>query len=175
MPSRGKPKTEKEILWSREAAAVEEITDGLGKKVDENIKEAVIAFHLCGFQTYGSCEGHTGGEHGLPYPWVDITIPEPEGWKENETIQKEWRIKNLMQQKRMLALLEKFYSTRETPMDMRLIFNYVGIYGGFRLQSFGAKLMDLLTPEEIKEKYPMYKKEMDDFSEFLKEAYFGKK
>lgn len=156
-----------------EAQIVDEITDGLGKKVDDNIKEAIIALHVNGFRTDGSCEGHVDGDHGLPYPWIDIGIPEPEGWEKSEKIKKAWRAENLSEQKRMLGILEEFYKKKETPMDVRFLFDYMGIYGSFRLQSFGAELMDLLSPGEKKEKYTTYKKEMDDFTVFLKEKYFN--
>src|SRR5665648_313015 len=52
---------------------VEHITDGMGRKVDGGIKEAVITFKLGGFATGDSCEGHV--ERGCPFPFVDIVAP----------------------------------------------------------------------------------------------------
>mgnify|MGYP001596152710 CR=1 FL=1 len=44
--------------------------------------------------------------------------------------------------------------------------------GVFRIQSIGADLMELLSPEEQREKLKLYRKEMDDFTTFLKDQYF---
>ena len=82
------------------AAEVEEVTDGLGKGIDKGIKEAVIAMKAYDFPTDHSCEGHLEGEHGLPYPWVRIYAPEPEGWQDSEEKQKEWTVENLKQQQK---------------------------------------------------------------------------
>lgn len=80
-----KPESEKEILWEQKRREIDEIKDKLGKGVDENIKEAVTAFRVFEFTTSGSCGGHLQKEkHGLLYPWVDISAPIPEGFKESE-------------------------------------------------------------------------------------------
>ncbi|MFA7315790.1 MAG: hypothetical protein WC059_03255 [Candidatus Paceibacterota bacterium] len=62
--------TEKQNLWNSKFKEVEMITDRLGKRIDSNIKESVVAFSALGFNTSGSCEGHL--DRGLPYPWIDI-------------------------------------------------------------------------------------------------------
>ncbi len=61
---------EKQQRWNSILSKVEQITDKLGKPVDEGIKETVAAFIASGFATDGSCEGHLDG--GLPYPWIVI-------------------------------------------------------------------------------------------------------
>ncbi len=60
----------KEKKWNESLAEVEKITDGLGKPIDQNIKETVVAFMVNGFKTSGSCEGHTGS--GRLYPYIHI-------------------------------------------------------------------------------------------------------
>lgn len=176
-------KSEKEIAWEKKMTEVNEITDSLGKGVDEKIKESVTAFLIHGFTTSGSCEGHIhegGGEkHGLPYPWVEVYAPEPEGWREaegdrKEQLEQEWRIKNFEQQRKMMGFLEEFYRDRETPFDARLTFDRIGTFGGFRVQSFGARITAILTPEEQKQKLALYQKEMEDFTKFLKDKHFSK-
>jgi len=176
-------KSEKEIVWEKKMAEVNEITDSLGKGVDEKIKESVAAFLIHGFTTSGSCEGHIAREgeqqHGLPYPWVEVYSPEPEGWKdaegeEKERLEQEWKVKNFEQQKKMMSFLEEFYQGRETPFDARLVFVSVGAFGGFRVQSLGAEMMVILSPEEKQQKLALYQKEMKDFTEFLKSKYFSK-
>lgn len=73
----------------------------------------------------------------------------------------------------MMNLLEEFYQNRETPFDARLVFDRIGAFGGFRVQSFGAAIMELLPPEEQLKKFELYRKEMNDFAEFLKRKYFS--
>ena len=171
-------KSEKEIAWEKKLAEVNEIVDRLGKGIDEKIKEPVAAFLIHEFATSGSCEGHMAekgeGEHGLPYPWIEIYAPEPNGWRESEEKKREWAIQNLKQQQKMAGFLEEFYQNRKTPFAARLIFHPVGRYGGFRVQSFGAELYPMLSPEERKQKLALYRKEMEDFTKFLKEKHFSK-
>ncbi|MDX1608401.1 MAG: hypothetical protein R3251_04285 [Candidatus Spechtbacterales bacterium] len=175
-------KSEKEIAWKKNLTHVEQITDKLGKGIDENIKEPVAAFLVHGFTTFGSCEGHIAEEGeeqwGFSYPWIEVYAPEPEGWKEaegeeKEQLDNEWKAENLEQQSKMLDFLEEFYSGRETPFDARLIFESIGAFGGFRVQSFGAEITEILPPEERSEKLKLYQKEMKDFGEFLKSKYFS--
>lgn len=71
--------------------------------------------------------------------------------------------------------MEEFYCDRQAPLDARLNFNRIGAYGAFRIQSFGADLMDLLPKDEQEQKLKIYKKELDDFTKFLKEKYFAGK
>ncbi|MEK7586606.1 MAG: hypothetical protein AAB453_01925 [Patescibacteria group bacterium] len=172
------PKSEKEILWEQKLSEVNEIADSLGKGVDEKIKKTVAIFLAHEFTTSGSCEGHTikdgETEYGLPFPWVEVYAPEPEGWKESEEKQQEWMIENLSQQKKMMSFLEEFYKERTTPFDARLTFEGIGAYGGFRVQSFGAEILAILTTEEQKLKLELYRNELDDFTEFLKDKYFAK-
>ncbi len=176
-------KSEKEIAWEKKLADVEQIADRLGLGVDEKIKESVAAFLIHEFTTSGSCEGHMAEEeekqHGLPYPWVEVYAPEPEGWRKakgekKEQLDQEWRIKNFEQQRKMMGFLEEFYQGRETPFDARLAFDRMGAFGGFRVQSFGAEMTAILTPEEKRQKLALYQKEMKDFTEFLKSKHFSK-
>ena len=168
-----------EIAWEQKMLEVNEITDRLGKGVDEKIKGSVAAFLIHKFTTNGFCEGHMNEEgedrHGLPYPWIEVYAPEPEGWKESEEEKREWTVNNFRQQQRMMEFLEEFYKGRETPFDAQLAFDGIGVFGGFRVQSFGAKMTAILTPEEKKQKLELYQKEMGDFSKFLKDRHFSKK
>ncbi len=74
----------------------------------------------------------------------------------------------------MMGFLEEFYQRRETPFDARLAFDSVGAFGGFRVQSFGAEMTVILSPEEKQQKLTLYQKEMKDFTEFLKSKHFSK-
>jgi len=175
-------KSEKEIAWEEKLADVDKIVDRLGKGVDEKIKESVAAFLVHEFTTNDSCEGHIVEEgeeqHGLPYPWIEVYAPEPEEWIKTEgekkkELEREWTVKNLEQQRKMMGFLEEFYKGRKTPFDARLVFDKVGVFGGFRVQSFSAEMTAILTLEERKQKLALYQKEMNDFTKFLKDKYFS--
>ena len=58
------------------AAAVDRVTDRLGKRVDPGIRETVIVLNLLGLSTRQSCEGHVSlAGHGHAAPWVDLLEP----------------------------------------------------------------------------------------------------
>lgn len=169
-------KSEKEMTWDKNRAEVEKNADRLGKGVDEKIKETIAAFMAYEFPTSGSCEGHLAEENkekrGLPYPWVEIEAPEPEGWRENEALEKEWTLENLNLQQKMMELFSEFYQDRNSPFDARLTFEAGGALGRFRVQSFGSRTTALLSHEDQKSKLELYRKEMNDFSRFLKNKFF---
>ncbi|MCS7184209.1 MAG: hypothetical protein NZ866_02585, partial [Patescibacteria group bacterium] len=163
-------------------ATVEEITDKLGQRVDERIKETVAILLIYGFNTIGSCEGHVTeeGKHrrGLPYPWVDICEPEPEGWKivkgkEKEKLKEEWRRKNFKKREKLIKLLEEFYQKRRTSYEYEviLIVSNIGPIGAFRLQSLNAESTEMLPGDEQRKKLSRYQKEIKDFTEFLLNKY----
>ena len=52
------PDSEKTARWERVMERVEEVKDRLGKGIDENAKETVVAFLVNEFPTQQSCEGH---------------------------------------------------------------------------------------------------------------------
>lgn len=174
-------KSEKEIAWDKKLEEVNKITDGLGLDLDEKIKEPVAAFLIHEFTTSQSCEGHVGEEekHGLSFPWIEIYAPEPKGWREvtgekKKQLDREWKIENLKQQEKMMGFFAEFYQGRETPFDARLTFAGIGAFSGFRVQSFGVEMMKLLPLEKQLKKLELYRKEMNDFTNFLKSKYFSK-
>lgn len=67
----------KKEQWEQLEKEVEITEDAQGEKVDERIKESVVAFQAMGFPTSGSCEGHL--DKRVPTPWVEVSDPnEPE-------------------------------------------------------------------------------------------------
>ncbi len=164
---------EKEQKYVETRHKVEAITDKLGEGVDEGIKETVTALLANGLSTSQSCEGHIGGR-GEGYPWVEICVPEPNGWEEDEKKQEEWKTENLKQQKRVVDIFSEFYRERNTPFDARLNFRYIGAFGEFRIQSIGSETIVLVSPDEQKQKLEEYRKEMADFTEFLKNRFLEK-
>lgn len=161
----------KEVQWEKTRSEVERINDDVGTGIDEGIKEAVVALMVSGFPTSQSCEGHVS-ENGANFPWIEIYAPEPKGWETDKEKQREWTIENMKQRQRMNKMLEEFYQGRETPSDTRITFRDIGVFGGFRIQSTGAKTMSLLSPREQRKRGKQYKKEMGDFMKFLRDKYF---
>jgi len=62
--------------WDEMAKEVDTWVDGIGKRIDEGIKETVIGLNALGVTTRQSCEGHL--DWGHPYPWVDFVFELPE-------------------------------------------------------------------------------------------------
>jgi len=66
----------KQQQWDNSATEVDTWVDGLGRSLDEGIKETVIVLNLLGFTTRQSCEGHLNW--GVANPWIDFTLNRPE-------------------------------------------------------------------------------------------------
>lgn len=159
---------------------VENIADAEGRPIDPGIKETVIALKALEFPTCQSCEGHPAERpeeievkgHQSRAPWVWIESPGPKNLKESESTQKEWKRENLKHQSKMIELLDEFYKDREVAFDVRLHIESRGIYGAFAITNQGADAVEGLPQVEQKEKRLVYQKEMQKFSDFLKEKYF---
>lgn len=169
-------KRRKEEEWKKLRKMVDEMKDKLGREIDEGIKETVVAFLAFDFNTFASCEGHL--DHGLPYPWVEIRIPAPKGWKganeeKKKELKEEWNEKILKKEAEMLKLLDEFYQKRkEVPYSIRLVINELA--WGFRVQGIGSKVAERLMPEKKRERLELLQKEMQAFTQFLKEKFFSR-
>lgn len=160
--------------WQQLAESVEHIADAVGKPIDEGIKDAVIAMMAHKFSTNQSCEGHISVQNNTyNMPFVEIYVPEPEGWKDDKEKKEQWTIENLKQQSKMVGYLDKFYENRPTPFDVMLNIHHIGMYGGFRLQSTGCDIAKLLQPAQLRDKFVVYQGEMREFTQFLKDRYFA--
>ena len=160
----------KNASWNNVQKKVDRIVDGLGKHVDKSIKETVIALLVLDFSTSASCQGHLG-KHGLPYPWIDITVPTPEGWREDDAKKTQISKELLHQERRIINYLEEFYAGRNTKYEAIL----VPVRRGYRLRlcSIGTAISETLSLNQKRRKYGIYKKEMTDFAEFLKAKFFS--
>lgn len=192
--------TAKQNQWDAMAAEVNQWTDGLGKPIDAGIKEAVIALNLLGFKTRQSCEGHL--DHGYPYPWVDfdlssleIDLIREEFRQLNSKIKNEENNRSCDQnlltslrhqlfdihQKLSRAIdksieplhlaLEKFYRNHSCAYENMLLVNKHGLI--IVLESNGADRFLSRTPSENKQKMSVYRKEMKDFADFLKQGFLN--
>lgn len=185
-----KKKKAKEAHWSEMAADVDKTIDALGIPVEEGIKDTVIALRLLGFETDGSCEGHS--DRGVCGPWVGLTSKEIEALEpEREKIFKEaWRheeeyldfdkeggkrvreidAEKLKVQARAMEVVAESYQERRVPYDAMIIVD-PSING--RIQCMGTEVADILPPKEKAAKLKQYQAEMAAFTQFLKDKYFN--
>jgi hypothetical protein len=76
---------EKEQTWCKRLLELDQIVDGLGHGIDEEIKEPLVALLVNELPTSASCGGHL--DHGLGAPWIDIRQPNPPKLThENQTV-----------------------------------------------------------------------------------------
>ncbi len=169
----------KENMWGAIRTDVDQITDGLGLAVDEEIKETVVAFLAHGFTTSQSCGGHanTKENYGVSSPWVEVYSSEPKGWRaakaeKKKAMDRSWKFENIKQQNKMTKFLAEFNEGRVKTFQRRLIIDPIGAFGGFRVQSFGAEKIRLLPQDEQLKILEIYRKEMVDFTNFLRHAFF---
>jgi hypothetical protein len=138
---------------------VDKLADKLGMPVDPGIKELVVALQANNLETSGSCEGHIRENGDISIPWVAIEISGPEGWRDSETLQQQWREENLRLRILLEAALGGFYRNRKS--DYRLGIRPRGIYGATRLEPAVGKKE--VTAANLSE----YQHELNDFAEFL--------
>lgn len=75
--------------WDRVQKEIENTADAEGYRIDEGIKEPVIALNAYGINTGQSCEGHV--DSGRSAPWIRIEAPNEPGERfvgQNETFEK---------------------------------------------------------------------------------------
>ena len=149
-----------EITHAR--AEVEQIADKLGNPVDEAIKETVVAFLASDIPTSGSCEGHL--DRGTPYPWVEVYAPAPEGWKESEQKQNEWRQANQALRSTMQGLLDEFYRNQTFDTESRLRMADIGAFGAYRIQGPTESTGD---ERPIEAGLTRHRQEINNFARFL--------
>ena len=65
---------DKEAIWDKKLAEINEIADNLGHGIDDAVKEVIIGLQLLGVDTRQSCEGHV--DSGISAPWIQISEPE---------------------------------------------------------------------------------------------------
>ncbi len=168
-------------------------TDKLGCGIDTGILDTVIVLNLLKIPTVMSCEGHLSSASGAP--WVDIEDPEAKQqtdhigllFKEAQTAYAqgqpsqelfhrahEARIealaKHLALRERLLTYLTAFYKQRQVPYDVRLVLQAKSA-GRTRLESQGATLQEVASPEHRQAKLYEYQAEMHEFTAFLKQVY----
>ncbi len=63
--------------WDALVVRFSHVADHLGKPIDPEIFETVVALNALGIPTVRSCGGRIDEERGLLLPWVDIEVADP--------------------------------------------------------------------------------------------------
>lgn len=147
-------------------AAAKRLTDRMGLRVDRQIFDSVVALKAHQFNTTGSCGGHL--RRGVSAPWIDIgVVPSAQLPKNTGILHRS----NLNAQKRMIALLNKFYRAHIASNDMRIILIPVGIFGGFRVANQAADIQQLLPEHSKRRRLKRFQQEFHSFAKFLENSY----
>ncbi len=173
-------KQEKQKELERIRQKLEEAEDNLGKPIEQGIFETVVMLRAFGLKTDQSCEGHSKEKRTKERkpsfsPWVDVHphYPERENWQKDERLRRKVEKEAQRHKRKMIELLDEFYEERKVSPGVRICLTDKGIYGGFRLQSSGSEKLETLSDEKRKKKREVYKQEMEDFTDFLREKYFS--
>lgn len=178
------PYQEKKQKWQEALQGVDLLADRLGLGVDEGIKETVAAFHVFDIHTTAS---HEGKIDRYPIPYIDVESPEIVGLErklekfeggesgsehEEDAVREEILRRSLEERKKVIPLLEEFYSDRKIPYEVRLNIDSRA-RGWSRIQSQGADFQEIEKDSEAKkQRLHDFQEEMRDFTEFLKNKYF---
>jgi hypothetical protein len=175
---------EKANAWNQKATEIDQVGDRLRKRIDEKIKDAIIALNLLGINTTASCEGHIDWATGGPY--IDVEAlgtgelkkalkkeREEKNEEKEDEILDEITHKNLEERKKLIPYFEEFYQGREVSFSNRLIIQSLA-RGWSRIENQGVDLQKLEAPEIKEQKLQEFQKEMADFTEFLKGKFFSK-
>lgn len=141
--------------------------DKLGQKIDSGIFDLVVVLNCFGFNTTSSCEGHLKDKE-IFFPWVIITEDDSKIDYNNDKQVEKYHTKNLEKQSILIKLLSEFYENRITPYEHRLIVGIIPGCGTELMPMSGYSSSILIDEGERKNIYHIYKKEIIDFTNFLK-------
>ena len=147
---------------------MKKITDQLGKGIDPNIRELVVALRLHGINTTSSCEGHLDHITGGPYvmfesPAVHTHAHADPGYKNQYDAAAHANMKEVA---KVLGLLDGFYKDRVVPIQQRLIVTHVGPLAG-RLMCQGADLAYISDKGAQQELLAKNQHEAQAFADYL--------
>jgi hypothetical protein len=167
----------------KKAQEVSRLTDKLGRGLDPDITDTVIALNMLGIPTTQSCEGHL--DHGRPYPWIMFGTEDVadlfrqsgaayarKQYEEGHRQKRQAEAEQAHHQRKVLEALTAFYEHRHVPYDCRLIVYGRTIAGTSILESQGAMCLIGQLPEIQRGKLAEYQDEMRAFTTFLKVKYF---
>lgn len=139
----------------------------LGQKIDSGILDLVVSLNCLGFNTDSSCEGHLTSK-GIFFPWVVIIENDSKvDYNNSEQLEKQ-NTKNLKKQFHIIKLLAEFYEGRNSSFEHRLIAGIIPGCGTELMPMSGYSSSILENKNEREVIYNIYKKEIMDFTLFLK-------
>src|SRR5712691_10998173 len=152
------------LSWNEAISETAQLSDALGRRVDELIAPVVAALRAHGIPTTASCQGHL--KWGLPFPWVEVCAQLPQ--LPPEDAEESLRKQNLALRALLLTHLAEFYSQRASvPFDTILCLRPY-VMRQFRIQSTGAETLTLAPPHWRQAKLTEYRAEMTSFGQFLR-------
>lgn len=170
---------EKISLWEKTIQELRSInTDNEGLEIEKGIIETVAAINLNGIPTIQSCGGHFEDDIKRT-PYINVCAPKnensthPTSGELNEPWKAEMFEENSKLRHQVVTLLTEFYSNRTTPHSIRLTISRSSEVGDFYIESLGGEDIPSLPENEQKIMFEKCKKEMQDFTEFLKERFFS--
>ena len=174
---------EKQKLWDAKKAEVESWADGLGRGIEANIKDTVIALNLLGYPTLESCEGHKqeDSDHDC-YPWVTFEVRKLPQFKDgdyeltSEVLEKEKelmdKLQSLIEEHNALTVNNVVrYGVRD-PNNLKPVVvpeEYLSITDP---RSSQAKELDTKAKDVF---LSLAREEMNHLTEFFKKKYFESK
>jgi len=150
-------------------------------EAEEGIKDTIALLEaLADLHITQSCGGHEEGKepegHESSYvPWIDIEphYPPQENWEKDERVRELVEKEARQYREKTRELIDKFYKERKIPSDVKIDLRNKDDDRGFRLQSRGTEKLGELPRKEREEKRKIYTKEMQEFTNFLREQYFS--
>lgn len=173
----------KDKHWLDISHRLYEVTDRLGRPIDDDIFSTVVMLNVFNINTFGSCEGHI--DHGTAAPWIMIEDPastrrelvdmvakgeKSENFEELAKLVKE---ANLRERMKLNDLLQEFYQQDINVFDDRRLIIRTLNMGIGSFESVGAELQASRPLDLRIQKLTEYRDEMDQFCLFLRRKYYS--
>jgi hypothetical protein len=177
--------------WQETANRMAKITDSLGKPVDAEIMDVVVALNAVGIHTTQSCEGHM--DRGKPYPWIGVGAPRVEHLqqelgrliqqcqtatedydalvKKARDIEQTLKRLHAQEEQKLVEYLDLFYYNHPLRYDRHLIIEHI-LGNQCLLRPQGSDIQSIRDTAERARKLAEYRYEMQAFAAFLKRRFF---
>ncbi len=164
--------------WNMTKTDVLRMVDKLGRPLDDEIVDTVVALQMLGIHTTASCSGHIDRVTGGPY--VVFSAPEANPLEEAylkiarpadpeyKSLRNRAVHLNLKERQRLFPPLEEFYVNRPVKYMNRLIITRVGPEGS-KLKCQGAEMSHLLDDQGRQSLLAEHQAEMRAFTDYLRQ------
>jgi len=141
--------------------------DFQGPHIDKDILELVTTLNYLNIPTIASCQGHPE-KKGNFSPFISISYNHEGLNLRDREVFLDFKESNMKLEIKILNYLQEFYKNRTTDYQNQIIYNIMNLHT-LRLKIFSGGISYLTTnKEERKQLHAIYKKEFDDFTQFLK-------